>query len=333
MSTNHACLDAETLAAWMDGGLDPASVAAVESHVSTCPRCQSLVATFARTEPLAPGTQVPGTSFLWRWWMAPLAATAAAVVLWMVVPQQPTNPLAPAAPSPSITAERNAASQPDAIKPEVAQPSARPTPAPVDELKRNAPQAEAEQKFADAARDRDLGAAAGNREQREKKEAAGRSAGAALMAESAPARAEPAREAPAAAPPPAAAEAPAAFQRMAKAAATIDIVSSDPARRWRIAAGGTIEHSSDGGRTWAQVHAAGEAIAAGSSPLPTVCWLVGRSGTVLLTTDAVTFARVPAPANVDLVGVAATSDRAATVTAADGRAFRTNDAGQTWQRQ
>lgn len=332
MSTDHACLDAETLAAWMDGGLDAPSVAALEAHVSSCHRCQSLVATFARTEPLARGTQAPGTSGLWRWWMAPLAATAAAVVLWMVVPQQPTNPLAPAAPSPSITAERNAASRPDAIKPEVAQPATRPTPAPVDELKRNAPQAESQQKFADAARDRDLGAAAGNREQREKKEAA-RGAGAALMAESAPARAEPAREAPAALAPPAAAEAPAALQRMAKAAATIDIVSSDPARRWRIAAGGTIEHSSDGGRTWAQVHAAGESIAAGSSPLPTVCWLVGRAGTVLLATDAVTFARVSPPANVDLAGVTATSDRAATVTAADGRVFRTNDAGQTWQRQ
>ena len=40
-----ACLDAETLGAWTDGGLDPAAMAAVEAHVSTCARCQALVGT------------------------------------------------------------------------------------------------------------------------------------------------------------------------------------------------------------------------------------------------------------------------------------------------
>ena len=36
-----ACLDAETLGAWADGGLDAAAMAAVEAHVSTCARCQA----------------------------------------------------------------------------------------------------------------------------------------------------------------------------------------------------------------------------------------------------------------------------------------------------
>ena len=50
-----ACLDAETLGAWTEGGLDPAAMAAAEAHVSTCARCQALVGTMARSTPaLAP---------------------------------------------------------------------------------------------------------------------------------------------------------------------------------------------------------------------------------------------------------------------------------------
>ena len=42
------CLDAETVAAWMDGGLDAAGVAAAEAHASTCERCQALLATVVK---------------------------------------------------------------------------------------------------------------------------------------------------------------------------------------------------------------------------------------------------------------------------------------------
>lgn len=329
MSTDRACLDAETLAAWMDGGLDPAAVAAAESHVSSCPRCQSLVAAFARTEPLAPAAARAGARLPWRWWMAPLAATAAAVVLWMVIPEPRTNPLAPATPSPSIPAEgdRPAAT----VKPEVAEPST--APATAGEMARKPAPAEPPPQFADAARERNLGAAAASREQREKKETvAAQRADAAPLAESAQLRAESARDAAAVLAPAPAAQAPAALPRMAKAA-PLEIVSPDPARRWRIAGGGAIEYSADGGRSWAPVHGGGESIAAGSSPMPGVCWLVGRAGAVLLTTDGITFARVSPPADVDLVAVIAGDARVATVTAADGRVFRTTDAGQTWRPQ
>ena len=44
-----ACLDAETLGAWTDGGLEPAAMAAVEAHVSTCARCQAMVGTMVRS--------------------------------------------------------------------------------------------------------------------------------------------------------------------------------------------------------------------------------------------------------------------------------------------
>ena len=45
------CLDAETLGAWADGGLDRAAMAACEAHISNCARCQSLVAAMARSTP------------------------------------------------------------------------------------------------------------------------------------------------------------------------------------------------------------------------------------------------------------------------------------------
>ena len=43
------CLDAETLGAWTGGGLEPAAMATVEAHVSSCARCQALVGAMARS--------------------------------------------------------------------------------------------------------------------------------------------------------------------------------------------------------------------------------------------------------------------------------------------
>ena len=51
MSTEHNHLDAETVAAWMDGGLDATSLATAEAHASNCERCQALLATVAKTLP------------------------------------------------------------------------------------------------------------------------------------------------------------------------------------------------------------------------------------------------------------------------------------------
>ena len=51
---------------------------------------------------------------------------------------------------------------------------------------------------------------------------------------------------------------------------------------------------------------------------------------MLVTTDGTQFTRVGTPATLDLVPVAATDARTATVTAADGRRFRTTDQGATW---
>jgi hypothetical protein len=113
--------------------------------------------------------------------------------------------------------------------------------------------------------------------------------------------------------------------------ATLMVVAPGDAARWRRA-GDTFEFAprADAPFTAAALPVDAAAIAAGASPGGTVCWLVGRGGTVLVSTDGVRFVRVAAPAETNLVGVAAADARSATVTAADGRRFRTADAGQTW---
>lgn len=86
--SSAACLDAETVAAWMEGGLSPQAIAMAEAHASDCARCQALLGTVARTTPAITATN-PHSARLWRWWFAPLAASAAAATLWMVVPREP----------------------------------------------------------------------------------------------------------------------------------------------------------------------------------------------------------------------------------------------------
>jgi photosystem II stability/assembly factor-like uncharacterized protein len=108
-------------------------------------------------------------------------------------------------------------------------------------------------------------------------------------------------------------------------------VSSNPASRWRILPGGAVQRSADGGSTWeTQSTGVNEAFSAGVSPSPSVCWLVGPGGVVLLSTDGRSWKRVGFPEAVRLVAVRAIDDQTATVTAADGHEFVTQDGGQTW---
>jgi hypothetical protein len=100
---------------------------------------------------------------------------------------------------------------------------------------------------------------------------------------------------------------------------------------WRVGAGGQVSRSVDGGVSW-QRQASGVVadLLAFSAPSPTVCWVVGTSGTVLLTMDGQQWHRRPFPERVDLVAVVAPDARSATVVTRDGRRFATSDGGLTW---
>jgi hypothetical protein len=102
--------------------------------------------------------------------------------------------------------------------------------------------------------------------------------------------------------------------------------------RWRILASGAVERSTDGGATWNPVAIDPPAhVTAGVAPTPTVCWVVGKGGVVLLSIDGQRFNRVSAPTDADLVSVRAVGAQIATVTAADGRMFATEDGGKSWK--
>jgi hypothetical protein len=130
------------------------------------------------------------------------------------------------------------------------------------------------------------------------------------------------------------APAPAAVGSVAglRAAAPLEILSSNPRIRWRIGPGRVVQYSTDAGATWiTQQTGAPVDLTAGSSPAPEVAWLAGRGGIVLRTTNAGRdWQRTAMPAPVDIVGVTAASALSATVTLADGRRLATADGGRTW---
>jgi hypothetical protein len=110
------------------------------------------------------------------------------------------------------------------------------------------------------------------------------------------------------------------------------IQTPDAGVQYRIPGAGVVERSSDGGATWqGQSVKPNSEILAGAAPSENVCWLVGRGGIILLTTDGQKWRKIPSPSAVDLVGVTAADAASATVTAADGREFSTKDGGRTWQ--
>ena len=85
------CVDAETLAAWADGGLPKSEAAAVELHLSECDRCTAMLATFVRTTP-----EVPAAESLWsRWhlrWLVPVATATTVAALWVLTPRPDSVP-------------------------------------------------------------------------------------------------------------------------------------------------------------------------------------------------------------------------------------------------
>src|SRR5262249_60431203 len=125
------------------------------------------------------------------------------------------------------------------------------------------------------------------------------------------------------------------FRQAAKAnesVVALDVVSPNLTIRWRILTGGAVARSIDGGVTWqTQSTGATATLTGGAAPAPTVCWLIGPAGIVLLSTDGITWQPVAAPEAVDLVSIRATDGADATLASADGRTFTTIDGGRTWR--
>ena len=118
-------------------------------------------------------------------------------------------------------------------------------------------------------------------------------------------------------------------------AGTFDIAVPESSIRWRVLDGRTVQRSGDAGVTWANHHTAETdvTLTAGAAPSSNVCWFVGRSGAILLTTDGRAWRRIKFSETVDLIAVTSPNAQTATVTTADGRQFATTDSGRTWTRR
>jgi hypothetical protein len=317
-----ACLDADTLAAWADGGLAMDELAAAGEHVSNCARCQALLVAIIQS---APAETVAEPWWRRRWAfgvLIPATAVAAALMLWTVVPrdaQRVSIEQAPAqvkadAPLPSVARE-----QPREA-PQILAERGPGSSVAQGKLQSRADESRVKTKDenADVALERNRSSSANGR----------RAEGAGIVPETA----QPAPSA--------------ALGRTANAVqpsrdaiagfvakeSSAEIVSPDRSTRWRFGPPGSVEFSNDGGSTWQTLSTGvSTGLTAGASPSSSVCWLVGRTGTVVRTTDGRRFERVAFPESVDLIAISAVDARTATVTTADGRRFSTADGGLTWR--
>jgi hypothetical protein len=348
VSNDH--VDAEELAAWSAGVLSPRQASTVELHVADCHECQSMVAAFARTEPIAPA-KTPWWQRGQIRWLVPLATAATLAAIYVALPQRVMSPTAgiteperntPAmAPAPQ-TAPREAPGSPatpsDAavnLRDATRERSAATPPARTPAVAVARPKSEATAGAAGAvpaplaSRPVTTGAAPA---------AAPAAVGAPpAMAPQLPATFAPAKPAP---PPPAPetrAEAETALRAAAAAApraaqqrAAVEFAAPDGTARWRIA-GTRLERSTDGGAVWRALDLVTRApLLAGHAASADIVWVVGSGGTIYAANDGVTFNAVPFNEAVDLVAVVALDARSGRVTTADGRVYSTADGGKTW---
>lgn len=327
--TTSECLDVETLAAWADDTLGPSERKAALAHCAECGRCQALLATMART---APPLQPRAT---WRntlRWLVPVTAAVSAVALWMVVPERQSPPLGVN----QVSSREQPAAAPADERQEAGATLAQSEPPPPSGL----------EEF--PKRDQPATPPSSSSEVRSSNERLDAKSAEALKEEVlasdavAPALTDADRPAEAQVAEKAGSPSPSAVGQATRAVASqdalarqaqpsVDVVASNPAVRWRFRTRGVVEHTVDGGATWQQQPTTVDAIMlAGSAPTSTVCWFVGVAGTVVVTTDGAVWRHVAFPEVVDLVSVDAGDAKTATVTAADGRVFRTSDGGVTW---
>jgi hypothetical protein len=321
------CLEPEVLAAWMEGGLSATERAAAQRHAASCDRCQAMIAAMVRAEPPLPRPVRWWSTGAIRW-MVPLAAGAVAFALWLAI--DPSILRAPTVQAPAETALKS--TPPSSAAPAANQPAAQITQPPLA-----APPLPAAKDRLEAAARRDEGRVAGKVAPPASAPAApppldkavgGARAQTDLRNEVKANAAAGAPVAPPAAAPPAAR---ALAAEGAVAVPAFEIASPSSSTRWRIVSPDRVDRSTDAGATWARVDLpAGAQVMAGVSPAAGVCWLVGRNGLVLRTTDGSTWTRIQFPQPLTLVGVRSTGTDAAVVTSDTGVSFATTDGGRTW---
>jgi hypothetical protein len=361
LSGMQDCPDAALIAAYAERSTTDEERLHLETHFAACERCQQTLAALGASldaaQLEAPATAPPlpiapvRSPLRWMWWLTPAFGAAAAVLLWMVL--RPTTPqpveiaadYSRTAPAHEQVAPRN----------DVAQNQNKVA---------STPRAEKEKDSANAPAPP---AAAGGRAGQPSADAldkARRDAEAKSTADTLSASVQAAP--PAAAPrtlggsPPVAGTQPAPRQEQAFSAARSAAPAAAPQSAlagrlnapappqpitrytfsspagdvmWRIGDAGSIEKSSDRGKTWQpQARGVTEDLIAGSSSSDQVAWVIGRNGIILRTTDGQSWTRIPPPPGITAQWsvIAAHDAMSATIFADDFRRFTTTDGGRTW---
>jgi len=101
---------------------------------------------------------------------------------------------------------------------------------------------------------------------------------------------------------------------------------------WRVWPGGKIEYSFDSLRTWeTQKSGVTVDLTGGSAPTAKICWVIGKAGTILLTTDQGRHWKKLVSPIADIAGIEALDGKRASIwTASHKQSFETNDGGVTW---
>lgn len=296
------CPPMNVVAAYCEQRLASEELSRWEAHFAGCRRCQQLLAAMARVEPAVAPADAPAwwsRAFDWRW-LVPATAAATAFTIWIALRPGTTPADAPTL----AVVERRESPAP---------PTAAPRPDPSSALQAPLPEKSQEQ-FAKKAEAKPAESAQAMRDATDR-----------LATKDVPALplntlANPAESA--------------AADTAMRRQAGVEVVAPGAQVHWRAGSGGQIERSQDSGATWeAQNAGTSQELLAGSAPSDSVCWIVGRSGTIVRTTDGRAWSRLESPVSADIVSVAATSAANATIATADGQRFLTRDGGKTWEKQ
>lgn len=110
------------------------------------------------------------------------------------------------------------------------------------------------------------------------------------------------------------------------------IPTPDSLVKYRLAGGGFVERTTDGGATWnGQLVSQTARLIGGSAPSSKVCWIVGRDASIALTKNGTDWERINPPVQADFVAVTAKNDNTTTVTTVDGKKYTTTDRGKKWK--
>jgi hypothetical protein len=111
---------------------------------------------------------------------------------------------------------------------------------------------------------------------------------------------------------------------------SILVSPADHSVYWSLQNSGLIYRTVDH-KTWTPQPTGVQAdLLAGMATSNTVCWAVGRRGTILLTTDGTHWERVKSPTASDVVGITAAGKDVATIFTSGGVNYSTFDGGSNW---